>query len=158
MTLLITAIVLIFCNLIFMIFIPSCTKNISKLIRNRKKLQLTSSLLITLIIRNVDAMSDHLIAWKSSQNILNMLTDFDCMKILLNPILELTESPTRVTQQYNIISKYNKTKSLSVTLSVYKIKPKREILLIPNLVWKYLYRVKTPQSFFFFLINQDFLK
>ena len=36
-----------------------------------------------------------------------------------------------------LISNNNKTNSLSVNLSVYKLTPKQEIPLIPNMVWKY---------------------
>ena len=43
-------------------------------------------------------------------------------------------------------SNNNKTKSLSVNLSVYKLTPKREVLLILNLVWRYYrYEVRTPR-------------
>ena len=49
---------------------PNCTKKISKLISNRKNLQLMSPLLMALYIRQT--LSGSLIALKFSQNILHM--------------------------------------------------------------------------------------
>ena len=70
--------------------------------------------------------------------------NFNDVKILSKTILELNESLKRVfaacstivyTLQCKIISNNNKTKSLSVNLSVYKLMPKQEVLLIPNLLY-----------------------
>ena len=72
--------------------------------------------------------------------------NFNDVKILSKTILELNESLKRVfaacstivyTLQCKIISNNNKTNNLSVNKLVDKLMLKREVLLIPNLVWRF---------------------